>query len=50
LQVSTGSVLYGFSTGLESNRNQFWHQDTPGIEGAAAAGERFGESFGQGNE
>jgi hypothetical protein len=36
------SVIYGSSTGTTSAGNQLWGQDSPGIDGTSAVGERFG--------
>jgi hypothetical protein len=44
------NVLYGFATGLTSDLNQLWHQDSPGIAGTAEEGEHFGQSLGAGHE
>ena len=41
-------VLYGNSSGLSATGrfdDQFWSKDEPGIDGTAAAGERFGTSL-----
>jgi hypothetical protein len=41
-------VLYGSHPhGLTSNLNQFWHQDSPGIEGVAGASDGFGRRLGR---
>ena len=42
------SVLYGASSGLSVTGrfdDQFWSKETPGIDGTAATGERFGTSL-----
>jgi hypothetical protein len=39
------SVLYGTGSGLSSAGNQFWHQDSPGIDGRAEVGDNFGEAL-----
>ena len=39
------NVLYGGANGLAADGNQVWHQDSPNIEGTAAAGDRFGEAI-----
>jgi disulfide bond formation protein DsbB len=40
------NVLYGSATGLVSSGSQFWHQDSPGLEGdGAEAGDGFGGSL-----
>jgi hypothetical protein len=36
------NVLYGTATGLTSTDSQWWAQDSPGILGAAEAGDAFG--------
>jgi hypothetical protein len=36
------NIIYGTSKGLKSAGNQFWHQDSPGIDGVAAVSENFG--------
>jgi hypothetical protein len=36
------NVLYGRGIGLDDPRNQFWHQDSPGITGDAETGDFFG--------
>ncbi len=42
------NVLYGSSSGgLTSNLNQFWHQDSPGVEGDAGAYDGFGRGLGR---
>ena len=35
-------VLYGSSQGITATDNQFWHQDVPGMKGAAEANDHFG--------
>jgi hypothetical protein len=35
------NVLYGSPTGLSASGNQFWHQNSPGIQGVAEEGDRF---------
>jgi hypothetical protein len=39
------SVIYGAQAGLRLLNNQFWDQDTPDIEGEAAAGDYFASSL-----
>ena len=47
------NVLYGSSSGLRTNAagdgtgraDQFWHQDSPGVEDAAESGDAFGYSL-----
>ena len=43
------NVLYGsfYPVGLTINLNQFWHQDSPGIEGVAGANDGFGRGLGR---
>jgi hypothetical protein len=36
------NVLYGTASCLSSTGNQFWSQDSPGVEGVAEAGDLFG--------
>ena len=45
--VLTGAahVIYGTSTGLTAVGGQFWTQDSPGIIGAAEAGDQFGSAL-----
>ncbi len=47
LQLDAGAVnvIYGSSTGLTSTGNQFWHQDSPNINGVSQPGDRFGNSL-----
>jgi hypothetical protein len=40
------NVLYGTATGLSAPGDQLWHQDSPGINGVAEAGDRFGQALG----
>lgn len=35
-------VFYGSASGITAARNELWHLDQPGIDGAAAAGDYFG--------
>jgi hypothetical protein len=49
------SVIYGKSTGLNSSGDDFWHQDSSGIEDTAETGDIFGiavtaADFGNGPE
>jgi hypothetical protein len=49
------SVIYGTSTGLNSSGDDFWHQDSSGIEDTAEDGDIFGiavtaANFGNGQE
>ena len=39
------NVLYGSAAGLSAANNQTWQQDTPGVGGAAEAGDGFGRSL-----
>ena len=36
------NVLYGSAGGLSAAGNQFWHQNRPGVRGAAKPGDNFG--------
>ena len=36
-------MLYGSAAGLTAAGNQLWHQDSPGIQDAAEAGDHFGD-------
>ena len=38
-------ILYGSRHGLAAGDNQFWHQDSPHIEGAAETTDEFGRSL-----
>jgi hypothetical protein len=38
-------VVYGTPGGLGATGNQLWHQDAPGVDGVAAAGEDFGAAL-----
>jgi hypothetical protein len=42
-------VLYGSPGGLTAAGGQFWHQDSPGIENVAEAGDGFGSSLAAGD-
>ena len=50
-KIDTGAVnvLYGSSSGLTSEGNQFWNQDSPGIENTAGANDRFGSALAAGD-
>jgi hypothetical protein len=53
-QIGAVNVIYGTSSGLSSSGDQFWTQDSPGIEGTATSGgefgaPRFGASLGAGD-
>ncbi len=37
------NIIYGESTGLNSNSGEIWHQNTSGLKGASETGDRFGE-------
>jgi FG-GAP repeat len=41
-------LLYGSPTGLTATGSQLWSQDSPGIAGAAEAGDAFGETLAAG--
>jgi hypothetical protein len=40
------NVIYGSATGLSATGNQFWSQNTAGIEGGAESGDQFGDPLG----
>jgi hypothetical protein len=39
------AVLYGSASGLTASGDDFWHQDSTGIKGAAEVGDAFGSSL-----
>lgn len=39
------NVIYGSVSGLQAAGNQLWHLDSPSVEGAAHAGDRFGAAL-----
>jgi hypothetical protein len=43
------NVLYGSRSGLTATGGQLWHQDSPGVQGDAEAGDAFGFSLSSGN-
>jgi FG-GAP repeat len=43
------NVIYGSSTGLSEAGDQFWSQNSPGIQGGAESGDRFGSSLAVGD-
>jgi hypothetical protein len=43
--AGAASVVYGSASGLSIDGDQFWHQDSPYIEGVAEAGDCFGEAL-----
>jgi hypothetical protein len=43
--AGAASVVYGSPSGLTIIGDQFWHQDSPYIEGVAEAGDRFGRAL-----
>ena len=45
------NVLYGSASGLSTtvHAGEFWHQDTPGVEDAAEASDKFGRSLAVGD-
>jgi hypothetical protein len=47
--AGAANVIYGTSTGLSSFGNQYWNQDTEGIEGVAEGGEFFGRALAAGD-
>jgi len=44
-RVGAVSVLYGQPSGLSSDYDDLYHQDSPGIKGSAGAGDLFGRSL-----
>jgi hypothetical protein len=42
IQAGSVTVLYGSCNGLTADGSQLWHQDSPGIDGEAAAIDHFG--------
>jgi hypothetical protein len=43
------NVLFGGSNGLKTSGDQFWTQDSPGINGAARTGDQFGSALAAGD-
>ena len=43
------NVIYGSSAGLDAAGNQFWSQDSPGIDDAPESGDRFGHALAAGD-
>ncbi|MFB2881960.1 FG-GAP repeat protein [Floridanema aerugineum] len=43
------NVLYGSNSGLSATNNQIWHQNSTNVEGAAEAGDVFGQSLAVGD-
>jgi hypothetical protein len=43
------NVLYGGAEGLSAAGNQFWHQNSPDIEGSAGSGQHFGSAMASGD-
>ncbi|MEG4101036.1 FG-GAP repeat protein [Microcoleus sp. Pol17_C1] len=43
------NVIYGSAAGLTSTGDEIWHQDSPGIDGSAETGDRFGASLATGD-
>jgi disulfide bond formation protein DsbB len=43
------NVLYGSASGLTAVGDQLWHQDSPGVEDMAEAGDEFGASLAAGD-
>lgn len=39
------NILYGLATGLSSANNQMWHQNSPGVAGAAEDSDHFGHAL-----
>ena len=50
-QADAGAVhvLYGSSEGIRSSGDQFWHQDSSGVNDLAEAGDRFGAALAAGD-
>ena len=42
-------MLYGSSSGLTADGDQWWDQDVPGVAGSAEPGDRFGAALGTGD-
>jgi hypothetical protein len=49
--AGAANVLYGSATGLQTAApsDQFWHQDSPDVEGTAETGDQFGWGFAGGD-
>lgn len=47
--VGLVNVIYGSQDGLETTRDQIWHQDSPGILGTAELGDSFGSDLSVGD-
>lgn len=47
--AGTVSIIYGSRKGLRPTGNQFWHENSPGIDGVAAEGNNFGAALAVGN-
>src|SRR5690606_10581542 len=43
------TMLYGSRSGLTTKKNQFWHQNVPGVNGIASPNDRFGSSLAVGD-
>ncbi|MFN2488759.1 MAG: FG-GAP repeat protein [Actinomycetota bacterium] len=43
------NVLYGARSGLSAAGDQFWHQDSPGVDDVAEAGDEFGAALAAGD-
>ena len=43
------NIVYGSATGLTASGNQFFHQDSPGVSGAAQASDHFGWALAAGD-
>jgi hypothetical protein len=49
-QAGAVNIIYGSSSGgLDSDGNQYWNQDEPGIRGACEAGDHFGHALAAGD-
>ncbi|MEM4320835.1 MAG: FG-GAP repeat protein [Candidatus Nitrosocaldus sp.] len=44
LDAGAVNILYGSSSGLQASSpdDQFWHQDSPNVDGVAESGDGFG--------
>ncbi|MGH2536037.1 MAG: FG-GAP repeat protein [Candidatus Promineifilaceae bacterium] len=47
--AGAANVLYGGAGGAQAEGDQFWHQDSDGVEGGAEAGDFFGSSVAAGD-
>jgi hypothetical protein len=49
LAAGAVNVLYGSAAGVNTSGDQFWNQDSSGVEGGAEAGDNFGSSLATGD-